>query len=254
MEGITPEMIALLNSGDKRELRAFLKLYARPVYERALAITNSEADAIRVTRRVAGEVAVLAVRGKLELDIDAQLMAVTDACCSEDLFFARLVDDTISGMPDLHAGTERTGPIRWEADGVRPRFDAVETPREAPAYQAAPPVEPYREAPAYQAAPPVEPYREAPAYQAAPNYQAAQTARVVPSLFSEGPEAELALEDEPDAERKPSVFIVILIFFLSLITLALVWVLVVKLMTIGILPLADFGFAQWFNANIFRLY
>ena len=63
---ITPEMIALLNSGNKAELRAFLKLYTRPVYERALAITKSEEDAIRVTRRVTSEVSVLALRGKLE--------------------------------------------------------------------------------------------------------------------------------------------------------------------------------------------
>ena len=33
---ITPEMIALLNSGNKAELRAFLKLYTRPVYELSL--------------------------------------------------------------------------------------------------------------------------------------------------------------------------------------------------------------------------
>ena len=97
---ITPEMIALLNSGNKAELRAFLKLYTRPVYERALAITKSEEDAIRVTRRVTSEVSVLALRGKLEEDIDAQLMALTDACCSEDMFFARLVEDTLRDYPE----------------------------------------------------------------------------------------------------------------------------------------------------------
>lgn len=93
-------MIALLNSGNKAELRAFLKLYTRPVYERALAITKSEEDAIRVTRRVTSEVSVLALRGKLEEDIDAQLMALTDACCSEDMFFARLVEDTLRDYPE----------------------------------------------------------------------------------------------------------------------------------------------------------
>ena len=49
-------------------------------------------------------------------------------------------------------------------------------------------------------------------------------------------------------------FIVLLIFIMALITLALVWVLVVKLMYMGIIPKADFGFAEWFNANLFRLY
>lgn len=48
--------------------------------------------------------------------------------------------------------------------------------------------------------------------------------------------------------------IVLLIFLLAIVTLALVWVLVVKLMYLGILPKADFGFAEWFNAHLFRLY
>ena len=48
--------------------------------------------------------------------------------------------------------------------------------------------------------------------------------------------------------------IVLLIFLLAIVTLALVWVLVVKLMYLGILPKADLGFAEWFNAHLFRLY
>ena len=43
---------------------------------------------------------MLALRGKLEEDIDAQLMALTDACCSEDMFFARLVEDTLRDYPE----------------------------------------------------------------------------------------------------------------------------------------------------------
>ena len=62
------------------------------------------------------------------------------------------------------------------------------------------------------------------------------------------------MDPEDEADRKPSVFIVLLIFIMALITLALVWVLVVKLMYMGIIPKADFGFAEWFNANLFRLY
>lgn len=102
-------MVALLNSGNKAELRAFLKLYTRPVYERALAITKNEADAIRVTRRVTSEISVLALRGKLEEDIDAQLMALTDSCCSEDIFFARLVEDTLRDFPDDANETPKIG-------------------------------------------------------------------------------------------------------------------------------------------------
>lgn len=278
MEGITPEMIALLNTGDKRELRAFLKVYARPVYERALAITGSETDAIRVTRRVAGEVAVLALRGKLEEDIDAQLMTVTDACCSEDLFFARIVEDTLSELPD--SGEEQRFPAaKWSTapgagwEGPIKERQPQSTARQAVAQPAVVPTvepqqatEPQREAEPEREA---KPEREAqagwqpdmPLYQVQPGPSGAQAysrpaAHGVPSLFDEGGDAELELEEdlEDEAEHKPSVWIVLLIFVLSLITLALVWVLVVKLMTIGVLPLSDFGFAQWFNANVFRLY
>ena len=62
------------------------------------------------------------------------------------------------------------------------------------------------------------------------------------------------IEPEDEADSKPSVLIVLLIFLLAIVTLALVWVLVVKLMYLGILPKADFGFAEWFNAHLFRLY
>ena len=47
---------------------------------------------------------------------------------------------------------------------------------------------------------------------------------------------------------------VVLIFTLSLITIALVWVLLVKLMYVGAIPKFDFGFAEWFNAHMFKLY
>ena len=81
-----------------------------------------------------------------------------------------------------------------------------------------------------------------------------------PRLFEEDLSENWEYEDgydmdpEDEADRKPSVFIVLLIFIMALITLALVWVLVVKLMYMGIIPKADFGFAEWFNANLFRLY
>ena len=61
-------------------------------------------------------------------------------------------------------------------------------------------------------------------------------------------------EPEDEGDSKPRGLIVLLIFLLAIVTLALVWVLVVKLMYLGILPKADFGFAEWFNAHLFRLY
>ena len=227
---ITPEMIALLNSGNKAELRAFLKLYTRPVYERALAITKNEEDAIRVTRRVTSEVSVLALRGKLEEDIDAQLMALTDACCSEDMFFARLVEDTLRDYPD-----DKNEQPTLFGKAVKPNWPAKQ-----------PSVVPKAKA------------ESEPVAAAASAYTAPTAESSAPRLFDEDLsmdwEDEEDIEPEDEADSKPSVLIVLLIFLLAIVTLALVWVLVVKLMYLGILPKADFGFAEWFNAHLFRLY
>ena len=89
------EMIALLNSGDKRELRAFMQLYSKQIYGRALDITHDAAAAKDATRRVLAEVAALASRSELKENIDAQLMALTDQTCSEALFLGGLVDEAL---------------------------------------------------------------------------------------------------------------------------------------------------------------
>lgn len=230
---ITPEMIALLNSGNKAELRAFLKLYTRPVYERALAITKSEEDAIRVTRRVTSEVSVLALRGKLEEDIDAQLMALTDACCSEDMFFARLVEDTLRDYPE-----EKNEQPTLFGKAVKPNWPAKQ------------PSVVERGSAAITASAPKSKTDGEPVTAAASAYTAPAAESSTPRLFDE----DLSLDWEDEADSKPSVLIVLLIFLLAIVTLALVWVLVVKLMYLGILPKADFGFAEWFNAHLFRLY
>ncbi len=238
---ITPEMIALLNSGNKAELRAFLKLYTRPVYERALAITKSEEDAIRVTRRVTSEVSVLALRGKLEEDIDAQLMALTDACCSEDMFFARLVEDTLRDYPE-----EKNEQPTLFGKAVKPNWPAKQ------------PSVVERGSAAITASVPKAKAESEPVAAAASAYTAPTAESSAPRLFDEDLsldwENEDDIEPEDEADSKPSVLIVLLIFLLAIVTLALVWVLVVKLMYLGILPKADFGFAEWFNAHLFRLY
>lgn len=242
---ITPEMVALLNSGNKAELRAFLKLYTRPVYERALAITKNEADAIRVTRRVTNEVTVLALRGKLENDIDAQLMALTDACCSEDIFFAKLVEDTLRDFPEDNAEqptlfSKAASPSWPKKQSVVERGSAAVIAASSASHM-----------PAAAA--------EAEKVSSAPK----SSAKEAPALFEEDL-SEDWLDDEDwedefediddEAESRPSVLIVLMIFLLALVTLALVWVLVVKLMYLGVLPKSDLGFGEWFNAHLFRLY
>ena len=217
---ITPEMIALLNSGNKAELRAFLKLYTRPVYERALAITKSEEDAIRVTRRVTSEVSVLALRGKLEEDIDAQLMALTDACCSEDMFFARLVEDTLRDYPE-----EKNEQPTLFGKAVKPNWPAKQ------------PSVVERGSAAITASAPKSKTDGEPVTAAASAYTAPAAESSTPRLFDEDLsldwEDEDDIEPEDEADSKPSVLIVLLIFLLAIVTLALVWVLVVKLMRSG---------------------
>ncbi len=232
---ISPEMIKLLNTGDKKELHAFLKLYARPIYERALAITGNDADAKRVTRRTITETALLAAKGALEDDVDEQLMSLTDACCSEDLFFEKLVDDTMNelGTPAVQA---KTGAVSADA----PKKHAAAQTEAAPPLYALPKEEkdkPFTDAFVDIRARGGEKYGK----------------QELPDLFDEDDvENDDAAEDE--GVKKPGPLLVVLIFMLSLVTVALVWVLLVKLMYIGLIPKFDFGFAQWFNTNVFMLY
>lgn len=80
-----------------------------------------------------------------------------------------------------------------------------------------------------------------------------------PSLFDDD-----ATEYEHDDEATPRkrekkreeapVGMVLLIFLLVMVVLGLIWMLLVMLMSKGYLPMMDFGFARWFNANIFQLF
>ncbi len=241
---VTPEMIKILNSGDQRELRAFLTLYARPVYERALTITGDETDARRVTRRVIAQTALLAAKGGLEEDVDAQLMKLTDACCSEDIFFVKLVDDTMQELtsrpmsewdkPDLRE-KDLPGAAKSAADLDEPVFEARRPEPEV------------EQAVRYES---VWPEEVVPAAKAAPAYVsdlALEDGEDVPDLFCEE-------EEELEEGRKTGPLLVVVIFTLALVTMALVWVLLVKLMYLGVLPKFDFGFAAWFNSHIFLLY
>ena len=184
---------------------------------------------------------MLALRGKLEEDIDAQLMALTDACCSEDMFFARLVEDTLRDYPE-----EKNEQPTLFGKAVKPNWPAKQ------------PSVVERSSAAMAVSAPKAKAESGPVAAAASAYTAPTAESSAPRLFDEDLsldwENEDDIEPEDEADSKPSVLIVLLIFLLAIVTLALVWVLVVKLMYLGILPKADFGFAEWFNAHLFRLY
>ena len=175
------------------------------------------------------------------LGIDAQLMALTDACCSEDMFFARLVEDTLRDYPE-----EKNEQPTLFGKAVKPNWPAKQ------------PSVVERGSAAITASAPKSKTDGEPVTAAASAYTAPAAESSTPRLFDEDLsldwENEDDIEPEDEADSKPSVLIVLLIFLLAIVTLALVWVLVVKLMYLGILPKADFGFAEWFNAHLFRLY
>ena len=168
-------------------------------------------------------------------------MALTDACCSEDMFFARLVEDTLRDYPE-----EKNEQPTLFGKAVKPNWPAKQ------------PSVVERGSAAITASAPKSKTDGEPVTAAASAYTAPAAESSTPMLFDEDLsldwENEDDIEPEDEADSKPSVLIVLLIFLLAIVTLALVWVLVVKLMYLGILPKADFGFAEWFNAHLFRLY
>lgn len=246
------EMIALLNGGDKRELRAFMQLYSRQIYDRALSITHDAAKAKDAARRVLAEVAALAARGGLKENIDAQLMALTDQICSEAIFLDGLVDDALKAdapaetecVEHCAAAAEQQEALMEHAEEAQPggfRFIAEESPEENTSVEAA-----------------------AFADDETEEYAAEQVCVEVPDLFDDDVDVPRKPRREKPAKRRAralseegegaSPLLVIAIILLSFFVVFLVWVLVVKLMTSGILPNYDFGFAQWFNTHVFELY
>ncbi len=84
------------------------------------------------------------------------------------------------------------------------------------------------------------------------------SSRKIPDLF--GSDEELREIDEKkrrkSAKKKDDapVGMVFVIFLLVIVVLGLIWMLLVMLMSKGYLPVMDFGFAEWFNSNVFKLF
>ena len=263
------EMIALLNSGDKRELRAFMQLYSKQIYGRALDITHDAAAAKDATRRVLAEVAALASRSELKENIDAQLMALTDQTCSEALFLGGLVDEALQAsepqMPKDDAPSAEE-PCAQAADAERTITEIPESGAERFQMEASAET-------AFSMAPENSEFwlSEESAEENAPTEETVLEPQKVhasdtevPNLFDDDfaepvrrhrkSAKERTQEADEDEYEGASPLLVIAIILLSFLVVFLVWVLVVKLMTSGILPNYDFGFARWFNAHVFELY
>lgn len=78
---------------------------------------------------------------------------------------------------------------------------------------------------------------------------------VAPSLLVD---EDLPLQDDDDEDMEPAsggTGLALLIIVLTLVAAGLLWVIAVKLMTLGYLGgVSDFGFADWFNKNLFKFY
>jgi hypothetical protein len=78
----------------------------------------------------------------------------------------------------------------------------------------------------------------------------------VPDLF--GDEAVIEENDYDEVEESKSKggggLLALLIIVLTLVAAGLLWVIAVKLATLGYLGISDLGFADWFNEHLFKFY
>lgn len=266
-------MIDRINSGDRDALKQLLTRYTKPIYERALARTKDDARAKEITRDTLSSIVAAAEKGECPADTSAWIMSLVDTRCSDDELSA-ILDDVLSKDP---VGWERQEPKKdWQTEAPQAAWSGESkvqpTPAQEPQPEPEPEPEPRKEAETRSIQPPApaysepkprpevrhqpqEPQKAAPdrARNDIPEEAPARvrSSRAVPELFDDGE------DDEPRGgkrRRSGGVGMVLLILLLLVLVAALVWMLVVMLMTRGVLPMADFGFADWFNTNIFKLY
>lgn len=135
-------MVENINAGDKEALRKLLKLYSQAVFQRARALTGTDAGAKLVARHVFEHVTLAAKEGKCRKDVDPWLIKLTDACAyeylaqlpkstpekaaprsaqKEDYFTAPNIDAAISGT-DVYAAPR--DPIYEKRDSASEKASA----------------------------------------------------------------------------------------------------------------------------------
>ncbi len=208
-------------------LRALLKQYIGPAYDRALRNTGSEERARDATRR-----AMELLKRSYEMGVEpnkALVLRITDDCCNESAFYNRQV----------------TAPAPQSA----PAPSAAKA--QAPAPRAAQTV-PVPTAPLQAEFLPTAPLRAAPA----PATRARATAQ--DAVVSNPPAQEKHKKAALQPQDRVSPGSALLVMALSLIVVVLVIMLVVMLASVGSSPAAaageGSGFSAWFNAHIFPLF
>lgn len=230
-------------SRDGREgLRALMERASRPMYVRALQLTGDVRDAKQAVRRALNEAAKAAKSGALPEEAEAWCLQLVERFCDDELYYKRLIDDTMAGLD-----APFTAPC-----AAAEKESVPFAPESAPAYASAA-VLPKRAEPRAQAMALAADGDEG--MFAAPKKQ---REKAVPNLFAEDDEG----CDEPDDDeydddyrQKTGGFgLALLILLLTLISAGLIWIIAVKLKTLGYINISDFGFASWFNENIFMFY
>lgn len=216
---------------DSEALRAILKQYIVPAYDRALRNTGSEERAREATHR-----AMELLKRSYEAGVEpskALVLRITDDCCDENAFFNR--------QPAPAPQAEPPARVETPAPQASPPPSVVEAQASAP--QAAQPVPIQAEPLQAKSAPAARPRAEALGAQE----------EALSLLLGQENDIKTALRP-PDRVSPGSA---LLVMGLSLIVVVLVVILVVMLASGGPLPAAageSSGFSAWFNAHIFPLF
>lgn len=229
--------------GDSDGLRAILKQYVGPAYDRALRNTGSEERAKEATHR-AMELLKRSCQEGVE-PTKALVLRITDDCCDQSAFYNKQPDVPLP--PQKAAEFFSAAPARAQTEN-------------APAVKAAPaaPAAFLRPTPAVEVGARPVPAKELAAQPAAGR----KAARAAAPMREELDLFDLLAEEKGKKarggkERVPPAS-VLAVMFLSLIVVLLVVILVVMLASKGSASGAAPGFASdfatWFNSHIFPLY
>ena len=235
---------------DAEALRAILKQYIGPAYDRALRNTGEPEAAKEATRR-AMELLKRACMDGVE-PTKALVLRITDDCCNEKAFFNRQVEVERQKLQEGDGAEAAPEPApKGKALLGGKRFqEAAEKPAES--HIKAAPVKAQAKAERAKPKPAAEP-----AFKQTPNRQ--RTAKARASLQEPDiPDFVLAPgQRKGEARDQASAGTVLLVMFLSLVIVLGVVGLVLALAGSGVLPDASGvleRMATWFNTHIFPMF
>jgi len=219
---------------DSEALRAILKQYIGPAYDRALRNTGDKAIALDVTRR-----AMELLKRSYESGVEpnkALVLRITDDCCNQSAFYNKQAEVPGEVAPTESQEATNNGEAAYDTPDLHSPISTQEvaicpSPAEDTANK----------------------HTDSDSQPKSASNLASNCQDLAPTP---------ALDDKPRKAKKrrrgPSPGIALLIILLSLMVIAFVILLVVMLSSRGVLPGAEAGivsdFSSWFNAHIFPLF